>query len=215
MAGQNTSTDSGKACSCKIGRIVDQYDLVGLDDELIAYWTGEAEERYSTRRLATDVNQRVLRAALEEAGVHFKDGEVENTYRLLTDDDVSSGTYVQTRRELERDGVPIDSVESDFVSHQTVYNHLTDCLNVSLETPSDEERIERNGEQLGALQNRMEAVTTDRIAQLKRNNILEIGDTTVTVSVTVTCNDCLQEFTVRELLETRSCACEETDSVES
>ena len=212
MTEQTTATDSGTACDCKIGRLADRYDLVGFDDELVAYWTGEAEERYSTRRLATYVNRRVLRAALEEAGVPFKDGEVENTYRLLTDDDVSSGTRVQTRNELERDGVPIDRVESDFVSHQTVYNHLTDCLDASLETPSDEERIERSSEKLGALQNRIEAVTTDTIAQLERNDIVAIGDADVTVSVTVTCNDCLQEFTVRELLDEQDCACQSPDT---
>ena len=127
------------------------------------------------------MNQRVLRVALEEAGIPFKDGEIENTYRLLTDDDVNSGTQVQTRNELDRDGVPIDRVESDFVSHQTVYNHLIDCLDASLEMPSDEEQLERSSEKLGALQNRIEAVTTDTVAQLERNEVADIGDFDVTI----------------------------------
>ena len=207
MTDTNSNADSNSACGCKLGRIRDRYDLVGLDDDLVARWTGENGDRYSTRQLATYVNQRVLRAALEEAGIPFKDGEIENTYRLLTDDDVSSGTRVQTRNELERDGVPIDRVESDFVSHQTVYNHLTDCLDASLETPSDEEQLERSSEKLGALQNRIEAVTTDTVSQLERNEIVDIGDFDVTVSVTVTCNDCLQEYTVRELLDDQTCDC--------
>ncbi len=50
-------------------------------------------------------------------------------------DAVSSGTQVQTRNELQRDGVLVDRVESDFVSHQTVYNHLTNCLGAKLEAP--------------------------------------------------------------------------------
>lgn len=198
---------NSETCGCKLGRIADRYDFVGLDDDLVADWTGENRDRHSTRQLATQVNQHVLEAALEEASVPVKDGEVENTYRLLTDDDVSSGVRVQTRNELERDGVPIDRVESDFVSHQTVYNHLTDCLKASLETPSDEERLERSSEKLGALQNRIEAVTTDTVGQLERNEIVDIGDFDVTVSVTVTCNDCLQEYTVRELLDEQACGC--------
>ncbi|ELY49433.1 rod-determining factor RdfA [Natronorubrum sulfidifaciens] len=208
MADQTNSSESERPC-CKIGRVADRYDLSSLDADLIAYWTGESEEQYSTRELATYVNQRVLESALQTAGVAVKEGEVENTYRLLTDTDVSSRTQVQTRTELERDGVPVEQVESDFVSHQTVYNHLTDCLETSLETPSDEERLERSVEKLGALQNRTAAVTADTISQLKRNGIVEMGEHSVTVSITVTCEECFQEYTVRELLDERACDCYE------
>ncbi len=195
------------SCGCKLGRITAEYGLDRLNDELVTSWTGTGEEQYSTRELATQVNQRVLEAALESAGVTVKDGEVENTYRLLTDDDVTSGTRVQTQNELEREGVPIDDVESDFVSHQTVYNHLTKCLEASLAEPDDEERIERGLEKLGALQNRTAAVTDDTIAQLDRNDAIEIGEFDVLVSVTVTCQDCQEQYTVRDLLDERACGC--------
>lgn len=213
MTDRSNAAESGTSCTCKLGRTADQYDLAGLDEDLIAAWTGDADERVSTRKLATRVNQRVLEAAFEEANIPFKEGEVENTYRLLTDDDVSSGTQVQTRNELQRDGVPIEQVESDFVSHQTVYNHLTDCLGASLETPSDEEQLERSDEKLGALQSRTAAVTADTIEKLDRADILQLGEFNVTVSVTVTCEDCFQEYTVRGLLEERSCECQ-TQSAE-
>ncbi|WP_246998300.1 rod-determining factor RdfA [Halosolutus gelatinilyticus] len=195
------------SCGCKAGRVATKYGLSGLDDDLVAYWTGTGEEQYSTRELATHVNQRVLEAALEDAGVAVRDGEVENTYRLLTDDDVTSGTRIQTRNELERDGVPIDDVESDFISHQTVYNHLTNCLDASLEEPDDEERLDRSEEKLGALQNRTAAVTEDTIAQLDRNDVIDINEFDVLVSVTVTCTECQQQYTVRDLLEERGCDC--------
>ncbi len=132
--------------------------------------------------------------------MQYKDGEVENTYRLLTGDDVSSGTQVQTRKELERDSIPIDEVESDFVSHQTVYNHLTDCLEASLESPSDG-RLERSQDKLGALRNRTAAVTEDTVAQLARNDVLDVGEFDVLVNVTVSCKDCRQQYTIRDLLE--------------
>ena len=209
MADRSGGTESNTACECKLGRVADTYDLASLDDDLVGYWTGETGDRHSTRTLATIVNQRILEAALTNADVSIKEGELENTYRLLTDDDVSSGTRVQTRNELQRDGVPIEDVESNFVSHQTVYNHLTDCLGTSLEKPSDEERLERSAEKLGALQNRTAAVTTDTIEQLERNGIIEIGDFDVVVSTTVTCEDCLREYSVRELLDERSCSCQE------
>ncbi|WP_121741486.1 rod-determining factor RdfA [Natronorubrum halophilum] len=208
MTDRTHSAEPGSHCGCKLGRVADKYAFTGLDEDLIAYWTGDADEQYSTRKLATHVNQRILESALEDAGLPPKEGEVENTYRLLTDD-VSSGTQVQTRNELERDGVPIEQIESDFVSHQTVYNHLTDCLDTSLETPSDDERLERSTEKLGALQNRTEAVTADTVAQLERNEIIDIGEFNVAVTVTVTCEDCFEEYTVRDLLDERSCNCQE------
>ncbi|WP_254532659.1 rod-determining factor RdfA [Natrinema gelatinilyticum] len=212
MTTPNGTSSATSSCDCKLGRIAERYELARLYEDLVAYWTGDADEQYSIRTLATLVNQHILEVALETAGVSFKEGEVENTYRLLTDDDVSSGTRVQTRNELQRDGVPVEQVESDFVSHQTVYNHLTGCLETSIETPSDEERLERSEEKLGALQSRTVAVTSDTIDRLKRNEILEIGEFNVNVSVTVTCEDCFQEYTVRDLLENRSCDCQ-TESV--
>lgn len=200
--------NEASTCSCKLGRVADRYDLRTLDDELVRRWTGEGEEeRYSTRRLATYVNESILEVAFERAGVPYRDGEVENTYRLLTDDDVSSGTRVQTRTELERESVPVERIESDFVSHQTVYNHLTECLEASFDEPSDEERLERGRDRLGALKNRTVAVTTDTIDHLARNDVLEVGDYNVLVSVTVTCEDCYGQFTVRELFERGGCDC--------
>ncbi|RKD98237.1 rod-determining factor RdfA [Halopiger aswanensis] len=201
---------TSEPCGCKVGRIADQYALEGLDDELVRYWTDRTEDRYSTRDLAEHVNQRVLAAALDEAGLQYKDGEVENTYRLLTSDDVSSGTRVQTRKELERDAVPIEDVESDFVSHQTVYNHLTDCLEASLESPSDEERLERSRDKLGALRNRTSAVTEDTIDQLERGDVLDIGEFNVLVNVTVTCEECKTQYTVQDLFDQGGCDCQQS-----
>ncbi|ELY96505.1 hypothetical protein C482_15938 [Natrialba chahannaoensis JCM 10990] len=212
MTERTLDAAASSACGCKVGRITEQYDLIGLDEELVSYWTDRTDERYSTRDLAEHVNQRVLKAALDEAGLQYKDGEVENTYRLLTGDDVSSGTRVQTRKELERDAVPVEDVESDFISHQTVYNHLTGCLEASLESPSDEERLERSRDKLGALRNRTAAVTEDTVAQLERSDVLDIGDFNVLVTVTVTCEDCKQQYTVRDLLDQGGCRCGESDT---
>lgn len=41
------------------------------------------------------VNQRALRAALEEADIPSENVEIENSYRLLTDD-ASNGTCMRT-----------------------------------------------------------------------------------------------------------------------
>lgn len=202
----------GKACGCKVGRVLDEYDLAALNDELVAYWTGQGEERYSLRELATYVNRAVLRAAMDEAGVAYKDGEVENTYRLLTDDDVSSGMRTETRRELELDGVPIETVEQDFVSHQTIYNHLTDCLDASMVTPDDDERLENARNKIRALQNRTVAVTDDTIDRLERSDVIDVGEYDVLVDVSIICSDCGNQYTAGDLLDRGGCDCAEESS---
>lgn len=212
MTDSDDKPSSTPSCNCKLGRIAAKYELSGLDDDLVAYWTGETEEDYSTRSLATVVNQRVLRAALQNANVSSRDGEIKNTYRLLTDDDVSSGERVEIRSDLQRDGVPISQVESDFVSHQTVYNHLTDCLGAKLDSPSDEELLTKSENKLGALQSRTEAVTADTIEQLNHKGIVDIGDFNVVISTTVICEDCYQQYTVQEFLEQGTCDCGDTNT---
>ncbi|WP_226008366.1 rod-determining factor RdfA [Natrinema salinisoli] len=204
---ERKSEEAEITCDCKLGRIAKKYDLLALDKALVEYWTDDGDEQRSTRELATYVNHRILETALTNANVPRKEGEVENTYRLLTSDDITSGTRIETKKHLQRDGVPVEDVESDFVSHQTVYNHLTKCLDASVETPSDEERLERSAEKLGALQNRTAVVTADTVDQLDRKGILEIGEFNVNVSVTVTCEDCFQEYTIRDLLDQQSCDC--------
>ncbi|OVE85418.1 rod-determining factor RdfA [Natronolimnobius baerhuensis] len=205
---QTTPTETSEACGCKVGRIATEYGLTDLNDELVRYWTDRTDDRYSTRDLAEHVNQRVLEAALDDAGLQYKDGEVENTYRLLTSDDVSSGTRVQTRKELERDAVPVENVERNFISHQTVYNHLTKCLEAELEEPTDEEKLERSRDKLGALRNRTAAVTEDTVAQLERGDVIDIGEFNVLVNVTVTCEDCKTQYTIRDLLDQGGCDCQ-------
>lgn len=199
------------SCNCKVGRVIDEYDLAALNDELVTYWTEQGDQRYSLRELAAYVNKSVLRTAMDDAGVAYKDGEIENTYRLLTDDDVSSGMRTETRRELEHESVPIEQVEKDFVSHQTVHNHLTDCLDTSMVTPDDEQRVDNARDKIRALQNRTVAVTDDTIARLDRTDAITIGEFDVLVDVSIICSDCGTQYTVGDLLERGHCECSSED----
>ena len=110
----------------KVRRVIDHYGLSELGDELAARWVGDGYDRESLRSLADRFNRRVLAAGMEAAGLTPLDGEVDNTYRLLTDDKVSAGMRTQVERRLERDGVDIEELRTDFVSHQAVHTYLTD-----------------------------------------------------------------------------------------
>lgn len=193
----------------KVGRVIERYGLEGLGAELEADWTGERDERYSLRALADRFNRRVLEAALEEADVRSLEGDVENRYRLLTDDEVSAGMRQQARRELERAGVDVDELESRFVSHQSIYTYLTDHRGVSHSNaePDPGTRIEREIDKINALASRTQAVTTDSVERLASAGLIDGGDPSVFVDVRVTCEACGSVSSASSFLESGGCSC--------
>ncbi|WP_458191066.1 rod-determining factor RdfA [Haladaptatus sp. NG-WS-4] len=99
-----------------VQRVIDECELTDFCDTLESYWTGESGEPYSLRELAELLNQKMLRAALTDAGVSTLDGEVENTYRLLTSDNVSSGVQTETENALTRDGLDVRQLKRAMLS---------------------------------------------------------------------------------------------------
>ena len=77
--------------NAKVSRLIDEYDLSGMDEQLIDSWTSDGDEHRSLRDLTVSFNRELLRTAMDDAGMTTLDGEVANTYRLLTADDVSTG----------------------------------------------------------------------------------------------------------------------------
>jgi hypothetical protein len=194
-------------CTCKVGRVADAANL-DIDGELIDRWTGD--DRQSTRDLADWFNRQLLASTLTEAGVRTKDGEVQNYYRLLTDSDVTSGDRTETRRELAQAGVDIETIDEQFVSHQTIHSHLTECLDGSLSEPTPAARLDDAATTLGQLQSRTEAVTADTIARLADHDALDIDTPDVVVSVQVACTSCNRQYSVRRLLDRGGCHCEDS-----
>ncbi len=195
----------------KVERVVEKYDLEGLTEELARRWTGEGVERHSLRELARYFNERVLETALAESEVDLLDGEVSNIYRLLTDDDVSAGQRTETRSRLEREGVELSELESDFVSHQAIHTFLTDRQNVSLPVDSDETRLEKSRETLRKLRGRMESVAINDIERLVEAGALDVGDVSVLLSLDIVCNECGERYDFEELLEEGGCRCQGRD----
>lgn len=198
----------------KVGRVIEEYGLDGLGAELETRWTGERGEELSLRALADLFNRRVLEAAMAEAGLRSLDGEVENRYRLLTDEEVSAGMAEQARRDLDRAGVPIEEVETDFVSHQTIYTYLTEHRGASHPSSVErtpEERRDREREKIGALITRTTVVTEDSIERLAKNGALTGGISDVFVDVQVTCDSCGRSTAAVTFLEQGGCSCRDDD----
>ncbi|MCO8268719.1 rod-determining factor RdfA [Haloferax prahovense] len=193
----------------KIERIADRYGLDGLGDDLVDAWLGEGRERRSLRELEADVNKRLIRAALDQAGAHVLDGEAENFYRLLTSDDVTAGSRTDARNTLRERGVDIDQLESDIISYQSVYNYLKRHRNVEREDDEDGQSATESGlATIRKLRSRLRTVTIDVIDRLVKAEAVFIGTYEVEVDIRVTCTDCDTRMTPTTLLNSGHCDCE-------
>jgi hypothetical protein len=191
----------------KVAQIAEEFGLQDIEDEMAEYWTTD-EDSMSLRELATLFNRRVLAAATEQAGMDPLDGEIENIYRLLTDDDVSSGVRTETRKRLDRNGIDVDRLESSFVTYQAVRTYLKEGRDLEYEQDDDGDRIESIAASVNRLQNRTAAVTEEKISQLRRNADLSLGEYRVLLDLRVFCEDCGMQYEFGDLLEEGGCRCE-------
>lgn len=193
------------AC-CKLGRAIDDHGIEGLDADLVAAWTGDGETK-SLRELAEVVNTRLVRAAMTAAAETPLDGEPANVYRLLTADDVSRGVTVDARNRLDARGVDVATLESRFVSHQTVHTHLTDCLGVSTDADGPPDADTELG-RVRTLQSRAEAVSRDAVERLRDGDAIALTDFSVVVDVAVRCHECGRRHEFGALTESGGCPCQ-------
>lgn len=194
-------------CSCKFGRVLSKYDLTSFETELERKW--QAPDGPGLRTLADEFNVRVLGAALEAEGETLLDGEAENLYRLLTDDDVSAGAYTQAKNRLLEHGIEPDALEADFISYQTVNRHFKNCRGLSKEEPSDEQDTRSLKNRIFALQNRTARVTEKTLEQLEQEGEPQFEERNVFVDISVSCDECGTVVPVEEFVDGAKCACYE------
>ncbi|WP_276259593.1 rod-determining factor RdfA [Haloglomus litoreum] len=209
--GPTSAAEDGSAVAdgghrSKVERVIAEYGLEGLGDELERRWLGEGREQQSLRDLADHFNERLLRRAMTVAGADPLQGESENLYRILTDDDVTQGMRTQARRSLEEAGVDPDALLEDFVSHQAIHTYLRKYRKVEQETPDDQR--EKRLEAIQRLESRLDAVTTRNVENLHATGRLDIGEFDVLTNVRIVCRDCGQQYSPAELFEQGGCECD-------
>lgn len=197
--------DSGRRT--KVERVVDDYGLEEWGPRLEAAWLGEGTERTSLRQLADAFNRAVLEAALDAAGESVTDPDVDHLYRVLTGDDVSRSDAVRKRRELERSGVDVEAVQSDFVTHQAIHTYLTSVREASLPKEDPADRLERKRATIERLAGRTRIVTDATLEELTGADRLTDRDYEVVVNVRTVCGNCGTDYAVAELLEQGGCDC--------
>jgi len=203
MTDQDSEISRGRRS--KVARLIDEYDLNGLGEEMARRWTAE-DDRWSFRDLADHFNQAILEAAMEAEGAQLLDGEAENTYRLLTNEDVGEADKTRVRRRLEREGIEVDDLLDDFVSYQAIRTFLTKHQGAEY-TPDETDPLERERENVQQLRGRIDSVTAGKLEQLRDSGELKLGEFRTLVDVRVICEDCHAQYDIVELLERGGCSC--------
>jgi hypothetical protein len=193
----------------KVARLIGEYGLDGLGDELEERWT-RSEDRSSLRDLADYFNRQLLESALESIDTDPLQGGVDNVYRLLTDDDVTSGVRQETRSRLEQRGVDVESLENDFVSYQAIRTYLKEYRDTSSPDTSVDPDTHRQRKRttIQQLTSRLTTVTEEALGELKNADRLALGEFNVLVAVRVHCLDCDSRVSIPELIRNGGCDCE-------
>lgn len=204
------SSDEGatQAPSTKVGRLIESYGLVGLGDELERRWTATGDDRLSLRDLEELFNERLLEQAMRDAGMASIEGEVDNLYRSLTSDEVSSGVRTEARNRLEREGIDVDELERDFVSYQAIRTYLKQERDADHAQRTDEEQIAKDRDSIQRLRSRMSSVTEDKLDRLRETDRIDLGEFRLFTDMNVLCEDCGSQYTVEDLLDRGGCDCE-------
>ncbi|WP_144906570.1 rod-determining factor RdfA [Halobellus captivus] len=195
----------------KVAKLIHQYDLGDIGTELEERWTRE-ENRMSLRTLAEYFNTELLAAALRKHSTNILEGEAENYYRLLTDEDVSSGTRIQAENKLEQQEIDVEALRSDFVSRQAIHTYLTKERETAYEREEQtrNERISSRIDTIRRLKNRVVAVSEQILSELAKLGDVSSSATRVSVLVQVTCDHCGSQYPFAEFISNGGCECKES-----
>lgn len=191
-------------CGCKVGRVTREYELANADSRLVDEW----QSGTSVRQLARELNEDLIESRLAGANLSTVEWNLSPVYEALHTDELSEAEAIEIRRELDRAGVDVEGLSSDLVSHQTVYRHLTQCLDASQnDDRTPEERRETARDTVYALQQRTELVTESTIETLLSAGVTELGDLEVVVDLQVVCGDCARSMDFETAI-TDGCDCQ-------
>jgi len=208
--GRNDTEAASQSGSTKIDRTIEKYGLEGMAKELEERWLGVNSEQESTRSLAASFNKRVLEEAIENSDAFTLSGTVDELYQSLTDDNETDATLVRSR--LEQNGIDVDAVVGDFVSHQTIYRYLKDHREVEQPEQTLEERKEKAIETIQRLRGRTTTVSEQTVEKLKRNDVISVGAFSVLNDLQVLCEECGRSDDLASFLKQGGCTCRMEDA---
>lgn len=203
---ENGTSSSRNRRRGKIERLIDEYDLSEIGAELKRRRRGQDGDVSSLRQLTEFFNKRLLERRLSSTDASVLDGEVDNIYRLLTDDAVSSGDRTRARGRLKEAGIDIDQLEADFVSRESIRTYFK---REGIERPTDDtDQVRKEADRIRQLRTQTATVTEDKLDHLRNTDRISLGEFRVLVDVQVFCEDCNTQYDIDELLEGRACNCQ-------
>lgn len=190
----------------KVAKLIENYDLGDIGNDLERMWTSGEGGGSSLRELAAFFNEALLETAISAEGQRPIDGEISNLYRLLTDEEVTRGDRIRAERRLQRQEIDVGDLRDDFVSYQAIRTYLKKVRGVSKDdTGTTRRETARNT--VERLLGRAASVAEDRIDQLDEADDIQIGQAQAIIDLRVRCVDCGEQYTLDDLLETGSCDC--------
>jgi hypothetical protein len=196
------------AYGCKVCRVLAERGLEEYERRLLRQWRGEDGDRKGYRQLARWLNVTLLRREMETAGLPTLGDEPASKYdRLRSDDHASEVTTV-----LEREGIDVGRLRSDFVSYGVVRTHIVDCLDEEYES------TQRSGWETDTIEIARDHAATkigEAVSALAGKDEIGVGnDVTVHPDVEVECERCGVRLPLGSLLSgEQTCSCASVDSV--
>jgi hypothetical protein len=138
-----------------------------------------------------------------DIGTHSYD--IERVHRLLTDDKVSTGARTRIRGRLKQDGIDVEQLESDFVSHLAVRTYLQH--HDATRAESDINQVMKEAQRIQRLRSRTTTVTESKLKQLRATDRILIGDFRILTEIQAFCEECETGYDIDELLSQGSCTC--------
>ena len=170
----------------KVERVIDAHDLDITGEKLEEKWT---EKRESVRSIAYEVNAAILDSCLRENDVILDDHIVDSLAEEMTD-----GNASLTQFDFAARGIDIDSIVSDFISYQSVYNYLTNCRGATIET--DTRSPSEFASSIDSLRGRTETVASQAIARLNKRGHVASPEPIVDVDIGAVCPVCETRFDI-------------------
>lgn len=169
--------------TCKVCRVLADRGMEEYEPRMVDHWKGNIGQRKGYRRLAEWFNVTLLRREMDKAGLSTLGNEAESKYERLQGDRTVAE---EVRTNLRRAGVPIDEIESDFVSYGVVRKHLKECLGEEYEHEAgdwEQEAIDR-------ARSHAEGKISEAVrSAVSKGRITAVGDVSVSLSVDLECEE--------------------------
>lgn len=200
----------GTEYGCKVCKVLGERDIEHYNDRILSQWQGDESQRKGYRQLAEWLNVTLLRREMDQVGLPTLGEEATSKYERLQSDEASA---TEVANMLEREGVDVDGLESDFVSYGVVRTHITECLGAEYEKTGESDWEK---ETIDIARDRANDKIREAVVSLvNKEKIQSSNDLEVHLSVELECESCQSRVPLgRAIRRGRVCQCESAEATD-